>query len=117
MKTLEQRRDDLADHLESKGIKRFHVTTGEDWYTLTPEERMTELELILTIDANDLMPIRNLDGPPWFPVPKMSTEAFINNGWQYRLWKIKNSLWKLAYKYDMWYQRIEWKVKQRGRCG
>ena len=103
----------LADQANKLGITHFGLSTGPAWKHLTPDERADQIGLIFdALEKGGHMPLRNLDGPPWFSMPQCSVQDFMSKNLKYRKWQILNKLHKYACKFDRWWQRVEWKVRK-----
>lgn len=109
---------ELAERAKRLGINKFHISTGPKWIELSPEERAQEIHRIFdAVEHGDLMPVRNIDGPPWFPMPRCHIQDFDQQNWKYKKFRILNWMHGYAWKFDQWYQEIEWKIKKLAQTG
>lgn len=84
----------------------WSVTKGPEWNNLSREERAKFINDVLDAVENGdtlVIPDGHLDGPPWFPLPQISMDDLMANGFKYKKWQVLTYLHKLAYRFNMWY--------------
>lgn len=95
---------------------RMHVFVGEKFEPNNPEFRQRVLEEIekslIEIAHGNTIKLKNIDGPPWFPLPQIKIDDYLAKNWKYRKWKILFPLHNKACAFDRWYQ---WKIHKLKR--